>query len=89
MTSSANLVRVRTSADTLQLLAELGAGFAGVANQEVTVEISVDGSDVTLGQTSEDMLHDIEDAMVESSAEIVSPLVQAMRHPSVNSKVTA
>ena len=89
VTSSANLVRVRTSADTLQLLAELGAGFAGVANQEVTVEISVDGSDVTLGQTSEDMLHDIEDAMVESSAEIVSPLVQAMRHPSVNSKVTA
>ena len=67
VTSSANLVRVRTSADTLQLLAELGPGFAGVANQEVTVEISVDGSYVTQGQTSEDMLHDIEDAMVESS----------------------
>ena len=72
VTSSANLVRVRTSADTLQLLAELWAGFAGAAN--LTVEISVDGSDVTQGQTSEDMLHDIEDAMMESSIKKTSAI---------------
>ena len=74
VTSSANLVIVRTSADTLQLLAQLWAGFVGAANQEVLVEISVDGIDATQGQTSEDMLHDIEDAMVESSIKKTSAI---------------
>jgi len=44
---------VWTCADTLQLLAELGVGFAGAAEQE---EISEEGIDVTLGQQSEDIL---------------------------------
>jgi len=71
VTASANLVRVRTCADTLQLLAELGAGVGSgsgtAAEQEVNRDISEEGSDVTLGQQSDDMLPDLEDAMVELS----------------------
>jgi len=65
VTASTNLIRVRTCADTLQLLAELGGGLATVAEQESSSEMSEEGSDVTLGQQSEDMLPDLEDAMVE------------------------
>jgi len=72
VTASANLVRVRTCADTLQLLAELGGGLATTAEQEVTTEISEEGSDVTLGQQSEDMLPDLEDAMVELNEKKIS-----------------
>ena len=63
VTASANLVRVWTCANALQLLAELGAGFAGAAEQEVTTEIS--DIDITLGQQIKDMLPYLEDAMVE------------------------
>jgi len=68
VTASANLVRVRTCADTLQLLSDLGAGVAGPQEHiEVNRDISEEGSDVTMGQQSEDMLPDLEDAMVELS----------------------
>eukprot|EP00092_Neocalanus_flemingeri_P029317 GFUD01031829.1.p1 GENE.GFUD01031829.1~~GFUD01031829.1.p1 ORF type:complete len:1567 (-),score=501.95 GFUD01031829.1:381-5081(-) len=72
VTASTNLVRVRTCADTLQLLAELGAGLGSVTEQEVNRDIPEEGSDVTLGQQSEDMLPDLEDAMVELSTKKTS-----------------
>jgi len=65
VTASTNLIRIRTCADTLQLLAELGGGLATVTEQEASSEMPEEGSDVTLGQQSEDMLPDLEDAMVE------------------------
>ena len=64
VTASANMVRLRTCADTLQLLAELAAGLTPPESQEVAREEEVEEEATLAGQT-EDMLPDLEDAMVE------------------------
>ena len=75
VSASTNLVRVRTCTDTIQLLAELAAGMADSqthgAGQDQE-QVRVEGDDVTLeGEHSEDMLPDLEDAMVELSQQKV------------------
>ena len=64
MTASANMVRLRTCADTLQLLTELAAGLTPPEDQELAREEEVEEEATLAGQT-EDMLPDLEDAMVE------------------------
>ena len=64
VTASANMVRLRTCADTLQLLAEIGAGLAPPEVQD-SGEEDGEGEDATIAGQTEDMLPDLEDAMVE------------------------
>merc|ERR1719319_2039456 len=64
VTASANMVRLRTCADTLQLLAEIGAGLAQPEVQD-SGEEDGEGEDATIAGQTEDMLPDLEDAMVE------------------------
>ena len=66
VTAAANLVRLRTCADTLQLLAELASGLTPPESQEGGEEVAeTEVDDATLGGETEDMLPDLEDAMVE------------------------
>ena len=62
------MARVRTCADTLQILADLMASITPAPQPSSsceTLDVAEDNDNVTLGQTTEDMLPDLEDAMEE------------------------
>ena len=74
ISAAVNLVRIRTCADTLQILTELLSNISPPSSSGVSESVDhdddtsdhvVETSDVTLGHTNDDMLPDLEDAMEE------------------------
>ena len=66
VTAAINLLRLRTCADTIACISELAASVAPPAPAPDTMENTADTeAEVTLGQNSEDILPDLEDAMEE------------------------
>ena len=67
VTAALNLIRLRTCADTLQLLAELLTSLAPppASTEESVPECPDTEADVTMAHNTEDLLPDLEDAMAE------------------------
>jgi len=74
VTASANMVRIRTCADTIQLLAELAGGLAASTVEEESRESSVepDVQSAPEHNESDNMLPDLEDAMEELETDKIS-----------------